>query len=1465
MSDTVPGTALVDAIGDGVFRLDADGRVREVNDALLTLTGHARADLHDAHVSTLFGSQARNRLEDTDGEDVDVAIQTADSGQIPCEVRVTAMDDGRVGVVRERPTAEDGEDDVETPPDPVSNVIEQADIGVFVLDSENRVAWADTTVGRYFGLDRCAVIGRDKREVIRDEIVDRVENGEAVAEALLTSYDEATYPDQLECHVTPGEGREERWLENHSEPIESGEYAGGRIELYYDVTDRKRSEGSLRDAEERFRSLVDAVEEYAIFRLDTDGTVISWNEGARSIKGYEAEEIVGQHFSAFYTEEDRADGVPQANLDAAYRNGSVEDEGWRVRQDGSQFWANVTITAVHGEDGSHKGYLKVTRDLTDRHLRERELETELEQMLGRISDAFYAVDDEFRFTHVNERAEQLLGYSSEELEGTVMWKVLPEGPGLYGEFQHALTRQEPTSFERYFEPLGIWAELNVYPSETGLSVYLRDVTERKERERELRRTERRFEAMFEDPNILAGLLSPDGTVLDINETAMEYIDADLTDVQGEDFWETPWWGTDEAVRADVEEWTERAAEGEYVDFETDITGPDDGTNTISGFFRPVVDDDGEVVSIVVSDRDVTERKERERDLELFRNLLDQSNDALLISDPETGSIHDVNDTTVERLGYSEEELLEMTIPDIETELHGLGEWQSFVDDLRAEGQTTFDGTHQRKDGSTFPVEVEVSHVEFDQEYVLSIARDVTERRERERQLEQSEQRYRTLVENFPNGIVTLFDHDLQYELAAGQGFDGIPVDQEGLQGKHFRDVWDEETVETLEPAFQAALDGEEQSVELEYAGREWMFRAVPITDEAGEVFAGMTMAQDITERKERERYLEDVKSRLEAATEAGAVGTWEWDIRTDEMVVGESFAETFGIDPRAAREGVSLDRFIDSIHEDDRERAEREVQAAVDNCGEYESEYRVRNADGEYRWVVARGHVECENGEAARFVGALTDITERKRAELELQRNNGELEALFEVLPVGVIVAEADGELVSANDTAREIWGGEIFDADSIQEYEQFPIYWADSGEQVPPGEMTLTRVLEGETVTEPELFEIEATDGSRRIVEAKGRPIYGDSGEVVRGVVTMSDVTERHETQRKLRESERRYRTLVESFPDGSVAMFDEDLEYTAVGGQLVDEVGVDRETRIGRPVEELYPDDIADEVIPHFEAALAGETNTFELDFHDRHLQATTLPVRDADGDIFAGMLVVQNVTERYEYERKLEESNERLEQFAYSASHDLQEPLRMISSYLQLIEERYGDVLDEDGEEFLEFAVDGADRMKAMIEGLLAYSRVETRGDPLEPTDLDSVLADVRTDLQLRIDETGAEIRADSLPTVVGDENQLRQVFQNLVENAIEYSGDEAPTIHIDAERVDDRWRIDIHDEGIGIDPEDQERIFEVFQRLHTHQAHEGTGIGLSLVERIVERHDGDIWVDSEPGEGTTFSFTLPAVEE
>lgn len=228
------------------------------------------------------------------------------------------------------------------------------------------------------------------------------------------------------------------------------------------------------------------------------------------------------------------------------------------------------------------------------------------------------------------------------------------------------------------------------------------------------------------------------------------------------------------------------------------------------------------------------------------------------------------------------------------------------------------------------------------------------------------------------------------------------------------------------------------------------------------------------------------------------------------------------------------------------------------------------------------------------------------------------------------------------------------------------------------------------------------------------------------------------------------------------------------------------------------------------------------------------------------------------------KLARSNAELEQLAYVASHDLQEPLRMIGSYLQLLEKRYRDKLGPEACEFIGFAVDGARRMQDLINDLLSYSRIGTRSRLFEPVDCNAVMKTVLDTLRLSIKESGAAIACDPLPTVSGDPLQLAQLLQNLAGNAIKFRGARAPRIHLRAEADDGFWHFSVEDNGIGIAPDYFDRIFVMFQRLHSRAAYPGTGIGLAICKKIVERHGGRIWVESEAGKGSTFHFTLPREE-
>jgi PAS domain S-box-containing protein len=226
------------------------------------------------------------------------------------------------------------------------------------------------------------------------------------------------------------------------------------------------------------------------------------------------------------------------------------------------------------------------------------------------------------------------------------------------------------------------------------------------------------------------------------------------------------------------------------------------------------------------------------------------------------------------------------------------------------------------------------------------------------------------------------------------------------------------------------------------------------------------------------------------------------------------------------------------------------------------------------------------------------------------------------------------------------------------------------------------------------------------------------------------------------------------------------------------------------------------------------------------------------------------------------KLQASNAELEQFAYVSSHDLQEPLRMVASYTQLLADRYGDKLDGDAKEFIGFAVDGAKRMQHLISDLLEFSRVRTRGEDFRPVALGDLVAGVCKDLEGAVAEAGAVITPEDLPTVQGDAAQLARLFQNLIGNAIKFRDDEPPRIHIGAARDQGEWVVSVSDNGIGIAPEHRDRVFVIFQRLHSRSKFSGTGIGLAIAKRIVERHGGRIWVEPASPKGSTFRFTLPA---
>ncbi len=377
-------------------------------------------------------------------------------------------------------------------------------------------------------------------------------------------------------------------------------------------------------------------------------------------------------------------------------------------------------------------------------------------------------------------------------------------------------------------------------------------------------------------------------------------------------------------------------------------------------------------------------------------------------------------------------------------------------------------------------------------------------------------------------------------------------------------------------------------------------------------------------------------------------------------------------------------------------------------------------------------------------------------------------------------------------------------------------------------------------------------------------------------GVLVYRLLHKQREGEAALRESESRYRRLHETMWDGFVQM--------DMAGRIVD-CNIVFEQLLGHTKKELLYKCEADLSPAKWHAENAkifseqilakGRSSVYEKEYiHADGSKFTaelrTFLITDDTHNPIGIWSIVRDVTERKKAEKEreraivaLKQSNEDLKQFAYVASHDLQEPLRMVASYTQLIAERYSQQLDAKGHKFINYAVDGASRMQALIRDLLAFSRVETHSEGFKMVDTHSTLGAAIANLKTMIDETGALITNENLPRVQADQGQLTMVFQNLINNAIKFRNKSStPHIHISAHRRKDHWCFNIKDNGIGIDPIYKNKIFVVFQRLHTQKEYPGTGIGLALCKRIIDRHHGQIWFESRSRQGTTFYFTLPS---
>ena len=515
-----------------------------------------------------------------------------------------------------------------------------------------------------------------------------------------------------------------------------------------------------------------------------------------------------------------------------------------------------------------------------------------------------------------------------------------------------------------------------------------------------------------------------------------------------------------------------------------------------------------------------------------------------------------------------------------------------------------------------------------------------------------------------------------------------------------------------------------------------------------------------------------------------------------------------------------------------------------------------------------------ESAQGILVTAAVRDITVRKNAERHLAQMEARYRGLLEAAPDGMVVVNQGGDIVLLNAQSENQFG---YSRDELIDQKVTNIIPEGFAERlIADGTRTAAEALAQQIGSGIELTG-RRKDGSEFPIEIMLSPLKSNEGILVTAAIR--DITLRKKAEKHLVQMEGRYRGLLEAAPDGMVVV-NQHGEIVLLNAQSENQFGYRRDELIGQRVTNIIPDGFAERLIADgartAAEALAQQIGT-GIELTGRRKDESEFPIEIMLSPLESdqGILVtaaIRDITVRKNAElnliQKVEDlnrSNEELEQFAYVASHDLQEPLRMVASYTQLLSRRYKGTLDADADELIAFAVDGANRMQRLIQDLLAFSRVGKRKLELFDLPSDRALRQALLNLSGAIKQSGALVTNGLLPEVKADEVQLTQLFQNLIGNAIKYHSSGVPHIHISAARNGlPMWTFSVRDDGLGIDSQFFEKIFGMFQRLHKRDEFEGTGMGLAICKKIVERHGGSISVESKPGSGSTFHFTLAAIE-
>lgn len=1241
----------------------------------------------------------------------------------------------------------------------------------------------------------------------------------------------------------------------------------GAVGVNVDITEHKQVEEALRVARDEAAWLARLPGENPnpVVRTSGTGVVLYCNPPASSLPGWRCtvDEILPTELLPV---------VQQAMTQGAI-----------VAQDtllSERFYSVVAVPVLN------EGYANLYGiDITERKEAEKALAESTQRIndiLNSLGDGLFALDREWSIIYINDKAAQIAGFPADELIGKNLWELWPglRGTVMEQSYQRAMDERIPGQFRVQGSQTSRWYDVSVYPSSEGITIFYVDKTEEILAEQAVLESEERFSKAFHKaPFGMSITRWQDGAFIDVNAAWLQMLGWTEEEVLGKTTAEIPFYARPE----DRQLVRNRIMNDESLsDVELYLVRKD-GSGRIMTAATTIIELQGErcILSVL---NDITDRKQVEKALrdseERFRAVVDSALEAIIMSDPSgAGKILSANPAACRMFGYSIDEFLMLDREDIldvsDPRLAVLMEERERL------GHATAELTYKRKDGTRFSGELSAAYFQDEngERRSVAIIRDITERKKVEEALRESEQRFNKAFHASPNALVISRQENGQIETVNetflrlfGYSADEVLRKTSVELGMFVNPADRQEAVRKLR------RDGSVRDFELDVRLKSGEIRNASLAVEVIEISSEhmmLTTIQDITLRKRAEAALRESEQSLKHAQEIAHLGSWELDLIHNRLTWSDEVYRIFGLEPQEF--GATYEAFLAAVHPEDRAAVDNTYQNSIrEGRDTYEIEHRViKRSNGEIRIV----HEKCEHfrnqeGQIIRSVGMVHDITERKQFEIALSKRESILAQAGEIAHLGAWDIEFDRlDDLNANPLA---WSDEVY-----------RIFGYAPGEVQPSNELFFERVhpedraLVQKSIAQaldtrrPYVIEhrIHRPNGEKRIVQEHAEIFFDVVGKPLRIVGAVQDITEQKQAERALRESEERFRSLADSMPqlvwtalpDGTVDYYNQrHLEYHEIK---------QKEETVWEWAPVLHPDDLQTTVDAWRHAVESGETYQVEhrvrmADGSYRWHLSRGMPMLAENGRILRWFGTATDIhdlklaEERLkDYAERLERSNRELEQFAFMASHDLQEPLRKIEMFGDLLLERAG-CLDDHERNYLERMRNAAGRMRAMVTGLLQLSRVVTQVRPFISVDLTHLTSEVLSDLEGQIRRTGGNVEVEDLPTLEGDPLQLRQLLQNLIGNALKYHRSDAPPhVRVYAKEGSEMVQIFVEDQGIGFDQKDAERIFQPFQRLVSRSEYEGSGIGLSICQKIVERHAGSIAAFGRPGQGTTMMITLP----